>query len=413
MEMHEFNTQAAQLPCKCGIEIGASQLPNTSLFWLNIGFNIFFVLEMLLKFYAYGFFGYWKVPLNCFDGSLVFLIIVEFILMQASGANNDPFAGSSDQLGVGAARVLRLVKFIRFVRFMRVIRVARLVRIFGFGTKDDGQVVPDTSSTLSAPTKEAQQAEEKPAKDVEGAAEEEEEDDDDGPFDPFEIPDSIIGKVLWVTGLPLSVGMWLTIPDCRRERFQKWWGATFTMCIVWIALLATIMVWMVDRFGKAYNIRDSIMGITLLAMGTSIPDCLSSIAVAKRGHGDMAVSSSIGSNIFDVLVGLPVPWFIYTVILRPAGVMDGPAFVPVLSDGLAVMILVLFVMVAAVITLVHLSGWILSVKLGLGMMLLYFRFLMLAIMLDRKDIFPFCEDNMDTLIAAHGDAATISPLLIG
>lgn len=44
--------------------------------------------------------------------------------------------------------------------------------------------------------------------------------------------------------------------------------------------------------------------------GTSIPDAVSSVAVAKVGEGDMAVSSSIGSNIFDILVGLPIPWII-------------------------------------------------------------------------------------------------------
>merc|ERR1719326_565546 len=110
------------------------------------------------------------------------------------------------------------------------------------------------------------------------------------------------------------------------------------------------MVWMLTEFGKMYGIPDSIMGLTLLAAGTSIPDCLSSVAVARRGHGDMAVSSSIGSNIFDILIGLPVPWFLYTAILRPAGAVQGPQWVPINSEALAVWILLLFIMVALVIT---------------------------------------------------------------
>merc|ERR1719316_216627 len=104
-----------------------------------------------------------------------------------------------------------------------------------------------------------------------------------------------------------------------------------------------IMVWMVTEFGIDYDIRDSIMGLTLLAIGTSIPDALSSIAVARRGHGDMAVSSSIGSNVFDILIGLPVPWFIYTSVVCPL------CYVPVYSDGLTIMILTLFIMVALTI----------------------------------------------------------------
>ena len=47
-----------------------------------------------------------------------------------------------------------------------------------------------------------------------------------------------------------------------------------------------------------------VMGLTFLAAGTSIPDLLTSVIVAKKGFGDMAVSSSVGSNLFDITVGL-------------------------------------------------------------------------------------------------------------
>jgi len=46
-----------------------------------------------------------------------------------------------------------------------------------------------------------------------------------------------------------------------------------------------------------------VMGLTFLAAGTSIPDLITSVIVAKKGYGDMAVSSSIGSNIFDITIG--------------------------------------------------------------------------------------------------------------
>ena len=37
-------------------------------------------------------------------------------------------------------------------------------------------------------------------------------------------------------------------------------------------------------------------------LGTSVPDAYTSLHVAKMGQGDMAVSNSIGSNVFDILV---------------------------------------------------------------------------------------------------------------
>jgi hypothetical protein len=72
------------------------------------------------------------------------------------------------------------------------------------------------------------------------------------------------------------------------------------------------MVDWAEIIGHTAGIPSAIMGLTVLAAGTSVPDLLSSVIVARRGQGDMAVSSSVGSNIFDILVGLPVPWILFT-----------------------------------------------------------------------------------------------------
>ena len=74
-----------------------------------------------------------------------------------------------------------------------------------------------------------------------------------------------------------------------------------------------LQVWWATLAGEVLDIPDPVMGLTFLAAGTSIPDLLSSVIVARQGAGDMAVSSSIGSNIFDVLVGLPLPWLCATI----------------------------------------------------------------------------------------------------
>ena len=86
------------------------------------------------------------------------------------------------------------------------------------------------------------------------------------------------------------------------------------MCVIYIGAAADVMVSLATTIGYTLGIDETIMGLTFLAAGTSVPDMLSSLAVAKRGHGDMAVSSSIGSNIFDLNFGLALPWFLYAVI---------------------------------------------------------------------------------------------------
>jgi Ca2+/Na+ antiporter len=51
-----------------------------------------------------------------------------------------------------------------------------------------------------------------------------------------------------------------------------------------------------------------------LAIGTSIPDLISSIIVAKKWHGNMSTSNALWSNIFDILFGLWFVYFIYFLI---------------------------------------------------------------------------------------------------
>jgi len=65
------------------------------------------------------------------------------------------------------------------------------------------------------------------------------------------------------------------------------------------------------------GIPDTMMGLTFVAAGVSVPDALSSLAVIKEGLGDMAVSNAVGSNVFDILVCLGLPWFIQTAMIQP------------------------------------------------------------------------------------------------
>lgn len=363
---------------------------NDSYNQINYVFSGIFAAEMFIKWYAYGFFGYWRSPVNGFDGSLVLLTVMELILT----AYNDEAEGR-----VSGVRILRLLRFIRAARMVRVFRI--VLRVYNAVVNNGAEKVAPSGETSTKKKEVKEENHEKVAPPDEGSAgaHDDADDDDDEenePANPFEVPDDAFGKFIWAIGLPLAIAMWLTIPDCRRPMFEKMWLGTFFACIAWIALLAFFMVWMVTEFGKitlnpslGSGKGDAVMGLTLLAAGTSIPDALSSIAVAKRGHGDMAVSSSIGSNIFDILIGLPVPWSIYTIVMKPAGFYeDLPHYVEINSDGLIIMILLLFIMVALVISTIHISGWRLQVRLGLVMMGLYFVFLTIAMLLEFDVLLP-------------------------
>lgn len=132
----------------------------------------------------------------------------------------------------------------------------------------------------------------------------------------FKFADSFTDFMKWFISWPLLFLFFFTIPNCNK--YQKWFLLTFLMSIVWITIFSYVMVWMICITGYTFGIPDTVMGITFLAAGTSVPDTIASILVARNGYGDMAVSNSIGSNVFDIFLGLGLPWLLKTTI-RPNG----------------------------------------------------------------------------------------------
>ncbi|XP_076379971.1 sodium/potassium/calcium exchanger zydeco isoform X2 [Megalopta genalis] len=119
-----------------------------------------------------------------------------------------------------------------------------------------------------------------------------------------------IRKTAWILTWPIHLIFMCTIPDCEKQRFKNWFPVTFLMCIIWIGSLSYVVAWMITIIGDTLKIPDSVMGITFLAAGTSVPEAVSSVIVAKQGHGSMGISNSIGSNTFDILLCLGLPWLI-------------------------------------------------------------------------------------------------------
>ncbi|MBN3291343.1 NCKX5 protein, partial [Polypterus senegalus] len=189
----------------------------------------------------------------------------------------------------------------------------------------------------------------------------------------FTMPDADLKRVLWVLSLPIVTLLFLTVPDCRRRFWKRWFVVTFFMSAVWISAFTYVLVWMVTVVGETLGVPDTVMGLTLLAAGTSIPDTVASVLVAREGKGDMAMSNIVGSNVFDVLC-LGLPWFIKTVFV------DNSAPVQVNSTGLVYTASALLLSIAFLFLIVHLNKWKLDKKLGAICLVLYFVFAVLSIL---------------------------------
>jgi len=207
---------------------------------------------------------------------------------------------------------------------------------------------------------------EEPGVKVEGGGNPELEEVQPQPLDMSVPTDSFLRAITYFVLLPIVFPLWLTLPDTRKHSSKKFFPITFLGSILWIAAFSYLMVWWATVTGNTVGIPPEVMGLTFLAAGTSIPDLITSVIVARKGFGDMAVSSSVGSNIFDVTVGLPVPWFLYCVVFGTP--------IKVSSEGLGCSIILLFTMLILVFGCILCSGWKMSKLLGISMFGLYFLF---------------------------------------
>lgn len=207
------------------------------------------------------------------------------------------------------------------------------------------------------------------------------EEDEEKPLD-MSWPEKLHRQLLYLFLSPILFPLWVTLPDVRKQDARKWFPFTFIGSIFWIAFYSYIMVWMANTIGETIAMPTEVIGLTILAAGTSIPDLITSVIVARKGLGDMAVSSSVGSNIFDVCVGLPIPWLLFFVVepLRNPG--NAQNYISVSSNGLICSVGMLFIMLVVLVASIALSHWKMNKLFGFIMIISYIAFCIFAVALE-------------------------------
>jgi sodium/potassium/calcium exchanger 3/sodium/potassium/calcium exchanger 4 len=112
------------------------------------------------------------------------------------------------------------------------------------------------------------------------------------------------------------------------------------------------------------------MAVTFVAIGTSIPDAYTSIVVVKEGMVDMGVSNIIGSNVFDLLIGLAFPWFVKSIFNN--------GYVHINSNGLGYDAVLLFACVLATLCIIHIRKWHLDRRSGYVFLSVYVAFVIFS-----------------------------------
>ncbi|MBU0654963.1 MAG: calcium/sodium antiporter [Gammaproteobacteria bacterium] len=77
--------------------------------------------------------------------------------------------------------------------------------------------------------------------------------------------------------------------------------------LILLIISSRLLVWGASGIATAFGISDLIIGLTIVAIGTSLPELAASITSARKGEADLAVGNIVGSNLFNNLavIGLP------------------------------------------------------------------------------------------------------------
>lgn len=116
----------------------------------------------------------------------------------------------------------------------------------------------------------------------------------------------------WVEWLQFPVKFWLhmTIPDMDRPDRQHLYPVSFVMSMVWLALFAFSVIAACDGIHAEFGISTKVLGFTVAAAGTSFPNVISGMVVARQGKTTMAVANALGANVQNVFLALAIPWAI-------------------------------------------------------------------------------------------------------
>jgi len=95
--------------------------------------------------------------------------------------------------------------------------------------------------------------------------------------------------------------------------------------------------------GTSFGVSELFMGLTVVAIGTSLPELITSVVAARKGHADLSVGNIVGSNIFNIMAILGISSLISGItvseqVLVDVGIMLAFSIVliPIMRSGFVI-----------------------------------------------------------------------------
>ncbi|PWY77168.1 sodium/calcium exchanger protein [Aspergillus sclerotioniger CBS 115572] len=146
----------------------------------------------------------------------------------------------------------------------------------------------------------------------------------------------------------------------------------FVVAICWIATIATEVVNLLKTLGVILNISDSLLGLTVFAVGNSLGDLVADITVARLGYPVMALSACFGGPMLNILLGIGLGGLYMTLNTKPEAIVRaGGSYEIELSKVLIISGATLLVTLVGLLIVVPLNKWRMDQKIGWGLVILW------------------------------------------
>ena len=117
-------------------------------------------------------------------------------------------------------------------------------------------------------------------------------------------------------------------PKSKIEQMSLWKSILFILGgLVALVLGGQFVVTGATAIALVLGISENLIGLTIVAVGTSLPELVSSIVAARKGHQDIAIGNVVGSNIFNIFFVLGATSIITPLPFNTPNMIDGFAVV--------------------------------------------------------------------------------------
>ncbi|RVT87288.1 calcium/sodium antiporter [Rhodobacteraceae bacterium CCMM004] len=144
-----------------------------------------------------------------------------------------------------------------------------------------------------------------------------------------------LGPITWMHGLVLLAGLVLVLGDQLREALahrrngeddvegadpeMRWWKILMFLALglIGLPLGAELLVDGATSIARTFGVSEAVIGLTLVAIGTSLPELATTVMAGLRRQADVALGNVIGSNIFNLLAIIGITSLVGTVPVDP------------------------------------------------------------------------------------------------